>query len=89
MTNKALIDKSIVKQIKTSNISPIRARQISNALRTIDTSNIQTMTVTGKIKKLSVNSEFPVYMYRVNLKDRIIFSEIDNKRVIHKLINID
>ena len=89
MTSKVMIEKSIVKQLKTSNISPVRAKQIIKALHTIDTSKISSMQVTGKVKKLSTDSHIPMYMYRVNLKDRIIFSEMDDKRIIHKIINVD
>ena len=89
MTKKAMIDKSIVKLIKTSDISPVRAKQIIKALHTIETSSMNIMRVTGKVKKVSVDSHIPMYMYRVNLKDRIIFSETDDKRIIHKLIDLD
>ena len=89
MAKKAMIDKSIVKLLKTSDISPIRAKQIIKALHTIDTSSMNIMRVTGKVKKISVDSHVPMYMYRVNLKDRIIFSELDDRRIIHKLIDLD
>lgn len=89
MSNNVLIDKSIIKQIKTSNISRIKAKQIIKALDTINTSEINSMIASGKIKKVSINAHTPMYMYRVNLKDRIIFSEIDNKRIIQKIISVD
>ena len=89
MAKKAMIDKSVVKLLKTSDISPIRAKQIIKALHAIDTSSMNIMRVTGKVKKIAVNSHIPMYMYRVNLKDRIIFSETDDKRIIHKLIDLD
>ena len=89
MARKTMIDKSIVKLLKTSDISPARAKQIIKALNTIETSRMNIMRVTGKAKKMSIDSKIPLYMYRVNLKDRIIFSETDDKRIIHKLIDLD
>ena len=89
MAKKAMIDKSIVKLLKTSDISPDRAKQIIKALHTLNTSSVNIMRVTGKVKKISVDSPVPMYMYRVNLKDRIIFSDTDDRRIIHKLIDLD
>ena len=89
MAKKAIIDKAIVRELKTSDISSIRAKQIIKALHAINTSSMNIMRATGKVKKISVDSHSPMYMYRVNLKDRIIFSETDDKRIIHKLIDRD
>lgn len=89
MSNNVLIDKSIIKQIKSAKLSQIKVKQIIEAVDTINTSGINSMIASGKIKKVSIDSHTPVYMYRVNLKDRIIFSEIDDKRIIQKFISID
>lgn len=85
-----VFNKAVIPKIKSSKMSPIKARKFSRAIATIDATPIEIMCKTGKAKKIDVAGQSGnIYMYRVGNKERIIFSVENGKKIVQDLVDVD
>ena len=87
MMSKVVFDKKIVAGIKQSKISPFQARRLKKAIVDINSSTIESLCKSGRVKKLHVQGQKDLYAYRVSGSDRIVFSATENQKVVHDIVN--
>lgn len=88
MINKMRIKKGSSRLIKSSNISSKQAQKISKAIMELQNTQLQLLQKTGKIKKLKLPNLSNVYSFRAGMSERIIFSQVDDKLVIHDIVDV-
>lgn len=85
-----VFNKAVIPKIKSSKMSPIKARKFSRAIANIDATPIEIMCKTGKAKKIDVAGQSGnIYMYRVGNRERIIFSVENEKKIVQDLVDVD
>lgn len=85
-----VFNKAVIPKIKSSKMSPSKARKFRRAIATIDATSIENMCKTGKAKKIQVAGQpGNVYMFRAGNKERIIFSVENEKKFIQDLVDVD
>jgi len=71
----------ISKEAKASNISSLQAKRVRNALEIIQATSSSALIKMDNVKKIKVDGRDNIYIYRVDLRQRIILS-IDNENKI-------
>ena len=71
--------RGIIEDAKKSGISPAQARRIKSALSIIQNTPVDKLTKLDRVKKLRVENLDNVYVYRVDMRNRIVLS-IDTKQ---------
>ena len=85
-----VFNKAVIPKIKSSKMSPVKARKFSRAIATIDATPIEVMCKTGKAKRIHVAGQSGnVYMYRAGNKERIIFSVENEKKIVQDFVDVD
>lgn len=89
MAEKTMVPKTLVKEIKKTKISPLTTRRIRLAIEDINTTPIDTLCKSGKVRKLNLQSEDNVYIYRAGVRERVIFSIKDKAKIVRDVITAD
>ena len=87
--SSTFFNKSLTKKIKQSKVSPYKARHLKRAIVEIDTIPVDDLCKTGRAKKLKVAGQDNLYAYRLSSSDRILFSLIDGKKIVHDIVDTD
>ena len=84
-----LFKKSVTKKIKSAEVSPHKARQLKRAIIEIDTVPVDELCRTGRAVKLRVAGQDNLYAYRLSSSSRILFSLIDEKKIVQAIVDTD
>lgn len=83
---------SFIKDIKSSRLTSSQLRKLRAAVQDIQDSSLEELRKKDKIYKIgplqSIESG-DCYIYRISLRDRVVFIEKDNKRVILDYVSAD
>ena len=88
MTIKAIIKKGASKGLKSSNISSRQAQKLSKAILELQSTELQQLQKMGKVRKINVPNAENVYAFRAGLSERILFSSVDGKVMIHDIVDV-
>lgn len=89
MAEKTMVPKTLVKEIKKTKISPLTTRRIRLAIEDINTTPIDALCKSGKVRKLNLQSEDNVYIYRAGVRERVVFSIKDKAKIVRDVITAD
>lgn len=89
MADNVVIKKGSTKRMRASGTSPWRAKRLSKAIKSLQNFSIEELMQKGVVKKLNVSGRNDVYIYRVGLRERIIFSPVSGKNLIHDIVACD
>lgn len=89
MAANTFFEKSVVSEIKNSNMNSIKAKRINRAIVNLDSSSLESLCRAGRVRKMNIKDKNNLYLYRINNRERIVFSVIDGKKVIHDIIDVD
>lgn len=89
MTEKTMIPKALVKEINRAQTPPRTTRRIRLAIDDINTSAIDSLCKSGKVRKINVPTKENVYIYRAGVCDRVVFSVKDKMKIIQDVITAD
>jgi hypothetical protein len=78
---------TITNKLKAMSITPMRAKRYATAFNCLLDVPLETLMRTGKVHKIVGTKS--AYVYRVGRRDRIIFSEQDNMRVVNEAGDIE
>ena len=85
-----VFNKAVIPKIKSSKMSPIKARKFSRAIATIEATPVEIMCKTGKAKKIDVAGQSGnIYIYRAGNRERVIFSVENEKKIVQDLVDVD
>ncbi len=85
-----VVRKTLIQDVRDSNLSSMQLRTLQKALKNIEAQPLQELLRTGKAKKMKAalsDDDKHYYLYRVNLRDRLVFSETKGRRIVHELID--
>ena len=85
--SSTLLNKNVTKKIKQSTVSPHQARTLKRAIIEIDTTPVEELCKTGRAAKLRVAGHNNLYAYRLSSSNRILFSQMGGKKIIHDIVN--
>ena len=88
MLIKAVIKKGASRGLKSSNISPRKAQKLSNAIVELQSTELQQLQKMGKVRKINAPNAENVYAFRAGLSERILFSSVDGKVMIHDIVDV-
>lgn len=89
MSEKTMVNKTMIKEIKKSKLSPFAVRRISKAIEHISEMKVSEIRNSGKIQKINIPGHDDVYMYRSSGRERIIFSISDEGKLVHEILTAD
>lgn len=84
-----LFEKSVLKKIKSSEVSPNTLKKLKKAVIDIDSKSIETLCKSGKAVKLQIEGQDHLYAYRVSNTSRIVFSAMHGKKLVHDIVDTD
>ena len=77
----------ISKEVKSSNISSFRAKRVRRALEIIQATPSKELIGMDNVKKIKVQGREDMYLYRVDLRQRIILSIDNEHKIIHSIVD--
>lgn len=83
------LKKGASRHLEKTVTSPRQARRLSSAIKAMQTTPIEKLERAGVVKKLNVSGRDDVYVYHVDLKNRIIFSPFNGDYVVHDIVTVD
>lgn len=88
MVKKVKIKKGASHLIKSSTISSKQAEKIFKAIVELQNTDLSVLQKTGKVRKLKIQDLSNIYTFRAGISERILFTPIDNKIMIHDIIDV-
>ncbi len=88
MINKVKIKKGASRLIKSSTISSRQAQKISKAIIELQNTDLHVLQKMGKVRKLRVQDPSNIYAFRAGMSERIIFTPVENKIMIHDIVDV-
>ena len=88
MRNSVKIKKGASRAMKTSEISSRKAEKISKAILELQSTSLADLQKMGKVRKLKIQNLSNVFTFRVGLSERILFTPVDDKIMIHDIIDV-
>ena len=88
MARQVMLKKGSANRIRYSITSYSQAKRISNAIKSLQRLPLDELEQRGLVKKLKVAGRNDVYSFHVGLKERIVFSPIGDKYVIHDIVDL-
>ena len=77
----------ISKEVKSSNISSFQAKRVRRALEIIQATPSKELVRMDNVKKIKVQGREDMYLYRVDLRQRIILSIDNEHKIIHSIVD--
>ncbi len=77
----------ISKEVKSSNISSFQAKRVRRALEIIQATPSKELVRMDNVKKNKVQGREDMYLYRVDLRQRIILSIDNEHKIIHSIVD--
>ena len=77
----------ISKEVKASNISSFQAKRIRSALKIIQDTPPSELIKMDNVKKIKLDDRDNIYIYRVDLRRRIILSIDNENKIIHSIVD--
>lgn len=81
-----IFKKGLSSKIKSSKVSPYKARRIKKAIMRFDSTYPDTLYNSIRVSKLS--SHHNLYSYKVDADVNIIFSVVDGTKVVHDIVDM-
>ena len=88
MAIKTLFAKGTARNVKQNGMTVLQKQRLSRAVTDLQNKSISVLSRMGKVRKLKVQGHDNVYVYRMGLYERVIFSPVDGKNIIHDVINV-
>lgn len=88
MKIKTLFRKGTSKKIGSSKMSASQRRHLAKAVVVLQSNSIKDLIEQGQVKKLRVNGRDDVYSYRMGMNERVVFSPVDGKNIIHDVVDL-
>ena len=88
MANKTYVRKGTAKKIMTSKLSYTQKHRLARAVSDLQTRDLATLIRSGKVKKVNNREDPNVYVYRMGLNERVVFSPTSGKNVIHDIVDV-
>lgn len=83
-----LAQKGSAANIKTYARTPLHARRLSNAIRQITRMDADTLPKSRRVHRIDINGRDNLFEYRISPYERIIFSIVDKKVIIHDIVDL-
>lgn len=77
----------ISKEAKASNISSFQAKRVRKALEIIQATPSRELVKMDNVKKIKVEGSDNIYIYRVDLRQRIVLSVDNENKIIHSIVD--
>ena len=77
-----------ITEVKKSNITVRELNKIKRAILDIGNQPLKWLVFTGRVVPFNYRGK-KLYMYRLNYKERLIFSIEDNKRIIYDIVGVN
>lgn len=86
-----LFKKGLARQAKRSNITSFQARRIKSALHIIQNTPVDQLTQLERVKRINVPNRDDIYVYRVDMRNRIVLSIDKNQdtAIVQSIVNAD
>lgn len=84
-----LLNKKVTSDLKNMGVTPSLVKKLETAIIDVNTQSLEKLTSRGVISHLPVKGMEGVYVYRVDGRKRMIFTEREGTRVIHDIVNIE
>lgn len=88
MANKVKVKKGTSRSIRSSTISSRQAQKISKAIVELQNTDLHILQKMGKVRKLRIQDISNIYAFRVGMSERILFTPIDDKIMIHDIVDV-
>lgn len=88
MANKTYVRKGTAKKIMISKLSYTQKHRLARAVSDLQTRDLATLIRSGKVKKVNNREDPNVYVYRMGLNERVVFSPTSGKNVIHDIVDV-
>ncbi len=88
MASQTLLKRGSAVQVKASITSSRQAKRLQTALKCLQNYDLRTLEKCGRVKKLNVTCPENIYTFRVGPKERIVFSQIHGKNIIHDIVKV-
>ena len=85
---QAVFKKGSAHRIRVAVTSPAQARRLSRAIRYLQRYPLSVLIKNGMVKKLKAAGKDNVYAFSAGAKERIVFSPVNNKIVIHDIVDL-
>ena len=77
----------ISKEVKASNISSFQAKRVRRALEIIQATPTSELIKMDNVKKIKMDGGDNIYIYRVDLRQRVILSIDKENKIIHSIVD--
>lgn len=77
----------ISKEAKASNISSFQAKRVRRALEIIQATPSRELVKMDNVRKIKVQGRDDMYLYRVDLRQRIVLSIENENKIIHSIVD--
>ena len=77
----------ISKEVKASNISSFQAKRVRSALEIIRATPSSELIKMDNVKKIKIAGRDNIYIYRVDLRRRIVLSIDNENKIIHSIVD--
>ena len=87
MATKIYVRKGTANTIMNSKLYYLQRHRLARAVLNLQTKDLATLIRAGKVKKVTNHVDPNVYVYRMGLNERVIFSHTRGNNVIHDIID--
>ncbi len=88
MATRIVMRKGSSRRLKSTVQSSKQAQRLSKAIKQLGAYDLETLQRAGKVKKLNLSNHDNVYVFRVGLNERIVFSPVNGQNVIHDIVDV-
>lgn len=84
---KTVLRKGAARSMQSTVTSASQAKRLSKAIKALQETPLNDLKRRGLVKKVHVTGRDDIYAYRVGLKERIVFSQVGGRNVIHDIVD--
>ena len=88
MATKTLFERGTAKRVKANGLTLSQQQRLARAVTDLQTKSLSALSRVGKVRKLKVQNHDNVYVYRMGMYERVIFSPVEGKNFIHDVIDV-
>lgn len=85
---KTFFRKGTAKSVKANGLTMVQKQRLARAVTDLQNKSLSTLSRMGKVRKINVQGNDNVYVYRMGVNERVIFSPVEGKNIIHDVINV-
>ena len=82
-----LVKKGVSNEAKLSGVSPLQAKKVHKALDYIRSASPEELLKSKNLRKIKVAGRDDVYVYRVDMNQRIVLSISEKEKIIQRILD--